>query len=112
MRNELKQFSYSTTERGMQIEITFCARTYKDACTILGISYYTAKQYCHCYSPKDIECIKNPLLRYARFNSGELFYGKPEWIGKLLKYTDLCSFINEYRKVYKTYSDTMKNFTL
>lgn len=112
MKKELKQFAYRTVERGMQIQIIFCASSWKAACSILDISYHTAKRYCYCYNPKDEECIKNPLLRYAKFDSGELCYAKPEWRNKLVKYIDLCHFINEYRKAYRTYADTMKYFEL
>lgn len=107
---KLYQFLYSTTEMGAQIEITFCAWTWKQACTMLNINMYTAKNYVHRFEPQNKECIAEPLLRYGRFSSGELCYGKPEWRGKLIKLIELQNFINEYRKIYPTYRDTMEHF--
>ena len=41
----LYQFSGNIIERGIQIEVTFCAYTWKDVCKLMDISMYTAKNY-------------------------------------------------------------------
>lgn len=88
----------------------FCAKTKKDAAKLLNISMYELNNYCRCYEPKTPECIKNPYLRFAMADSGEIWYAKPEWKMKLVKYIDMCQFINEYRKIYQSYNDTMKAY--
>lgn len=97
-------------ERGVQIEVTFCAYTWKDVCKLMNISMYHAKNYWFRIDPRDQECIDEPLLRYARFDSGELTYVKPEWRGKLMKLIELQNFINEHRKICPTYHHTIKKY--
>lgn len=109
-KDNLKQYFYSTLYKGMNIRITFCAWTWKDVCSVLDISLYAAKQYVSAGDPRDEECIKNPLSRYVSTDAGEIDYAFPKLRNKIMKYADLIGSIDEYRKDYKTYEQTMKAY--
>lgn len=110
----MKQVRISRMHRGFQLEVVMAVKTKQDACKAFDCTMYEINTYASVTTQLIEECKKQPYVKFVSFNilSGELFYAKPEWMGKVLKYTDVINFIDEYRKVYKTYNDTIENHKL
>lgn len=107
----MKEFQINHIHRGVQFKVFLCAKTKNDACKLLDISMYQLNNYGYTNEPRTAECIQSAYVKFAMFDSGELIYAKPEWRNKLIKYTDLVNFIDELRKVCKSYNETIKHYS-
>ena len=105
---KLMQFQEYRVIRGMNVMVTFCAKTKTDACEILGVSSHSLRTGTLCFEPKDKECIESPNKKFIRFDSGEMCYAKPEWRNKIIDFDVMMEFIEHHRRTCKTYYDTIK----
>lgn len=104
----MKQFRYHTTERGMNIQKTFCAKTKGDAAKLLDVTMYMINNYCMIFEPLDKECIRNPYQMFVYFDSGEACYAFPEWRNQILKFSELQHRISDHRKTFHSYRETQE----
>jgi hypothetical protein len=101
------QGRYNIIYKGFQLEIICIVKLKKDFKTIFGFTdYYINKHISYSEELRGIEA----YVEYVDFYilSGEMAYVKEDLRGKLIKKTLVLQFLDEYRKIYKTYSDTIK----
>jgi len=112
MKKELKEYWFHKMHRGIQLQCGICSYTKKDAAKVFDVSTYFIDTWATCLPARTDLGIKNPLLRMAKFErSGEQGYFIPqELFNKPIKYIEAIHIIDEHRKSYRTYDETLKGY--
>jgi len=103
------QARFNEMYRGFQLEIIVAVKLKKDLKTIFDKTTYFINNWVSFVEGTEL---KEHYVLYVDFNilSGELAYSKSEWRNKVIKHTEVINYIDEYRKNFKTYHDTLKHY--
>lgn len=109
---ELIQARYTEMWRGFQFDVVIGVKFKSDLLKvrIADKSAHFIKTWVNFDSAPLVEVTANPYVKYVDFKhmSGEMVYAAPEWKGKVIKYTDVKNFIDNYRAQFPSYHHTLK----
>ena len=109
-KEKLKEFSIMRMYHGIQLEYHVLAKTKKEAINLFDISLYQINTYGYSYEPRTQGCIDNPRKMYAKFDSGEMRYAKPELWNIVIPSEEMEEIIREHRKICPTYKHTLDKY--
>jgi len=100
---------YNEMYKGFQLQIIVVVKYKKDLKTIFGMTDYFINTW---VGFSEVKELKEHYVKYVDFYilSGEMSYCKPEWRNKAIKHTTVINYIDEYRKTFKTYNETIKHY--
>jgi hypothetical protein len=109
----MKQFfSHHKIYRGIQLKITFLAKTKKAAAELCDVSSHIITQW---YNSVEYNAEKYPLLKeneiWATFDSGELCYVYPDKRDVYMPIDELKVLIDKHRETCKTYHETIEKYS-
>ena len=101
---KLKQFHLTHSYRGVELTIICVTNSKKRFAELMDMTVGYIGNYANFYDPRDIECIENVDVVYAKGGiGGEAFHILNQ--DEIKPLSEYHKIIDEHRKIYATYRD-------